>query len=64
MNAYLHRHGQLGDDEDTELRQGRFMNRPSRIGISARSADGGIQVKVGGEVVLVGFGRLGVLPAR
>ncbi len=60
--AYLHRHGQLGDDQDTELRQGRFMNRPSRIGISARSADGGIQVKVGGDVVLVGSGRLGVLP--
>lgn len=61
--AYLHRHGQLGDDQDAELRQGRFINRPSRISISARSADGGIRVRVGGEVVLVGSGRLGVLPS-
>jgi trans-2,3-dihydro-3-hydroxyanthranilate isomerase len=60
--AYLHRHGRLRDDQNTELRQGRFMNRPSTIGISARSADGGIQVRVGGEVVLVGSGRLDVLP--
>ena len=60
--AYLHRHGRLTDDQDTELRQGRFINRPSRISISARSADGGIRVRVGGEVVLVGSGRLGVLP--
>jgi PhzF family phenazine biosynthesis protein len=60
--AYLHRHGQLGDDQDVELRQGRFIGRPSRITISARSADGGVRVKVGGEVVLVGSGRLDVLP--
>ena len=61
--AYLHRHGRLGDDQDAELRQGRFIGRPSRISISARSVDGGIRVRVGGEVVLVGSGRLGVLPA-
>jgi PhzF family phenazine biosynthesis protein len=61
--AYLHRHGRLGDDQDTELRQGRFINRPSRISISARSADGGVRVRVGGEVVLVGSGRLDVLPS-
>ncbi|HJT96538.1 MAG TPA: PhzF family phenazine biosynthesis protein [Mycobacterium sp.] len=61
--AYLHRHGQLGDDEDAELRQGRFIDRPSRISISAQSADGGVRVRVGGEVVLVGSGRLDVLPA-
>ncbi len=61
--AYLHRHGRLDDDQVTELRQGRFINRPSRISISARSADGGIRVRVGGEVVLVGSGRLGVLPS-
>ena len=61
--AYLHRHGQLADDQDTELRQGRFLNRPSSISISARSAEGGIRVRVGGEVVLVGSGRLGVLPS-
>jgi PhzF family phenazine biosynthesis protein len=61
--AYLHRHGQLGDDEHTELRQGRFIGRPSRISISARSADSGVRVTVGGEVVLVGSGRLDVLPS-
>jgi trans-2,3-dihydro-3-hydroxyanthranilate isomerase len=61
--AYLHRHGQLGDDVDAELRQGRFIDRPSRISISARSADGGVRVRVGGEVVLVGSGRLDVLPS-
>jgi PhzF family phenazine biosynthesis protein len=61
--AYLHRHGLLGNDQDTELRQGRFINRPSRISISARRADGGVSVRVGGEVVLVGSGRLDVLPS-
>jgi trans-2,3-dihydro-3-hydroxyanthranilate isomerase len=61
--AYLHRHGRLGDDEDADLRQGRFIGRPSRISISARSADGGVRVRVGGEVVLVGSGRLDVLPS-
>jgi PhzF family phenazine biosynthesis protein len=61
--AYLHRHGLLGDGQDTELRQGRFINRPSQISISARSADGGVRVRVGGEVVLVGSGRLDVLPS-
>jgi trans-2,3-dihydro-3-hydroxyanthranilate isomerase len=61
--AYLHRHGLLGNDQDTELRQGRFTNRPSLISISARSADGGVSVRVGGEVVLVGSGRLDALPS-
>jgi len=61
--AYLHRHGQLGNDVDAELRQGRFIDRPSRISISARSAEGGVRVRVGGEVVLVGSGRLDVLPS-
>ena len=61
--AYLHRHGLLGDDQDAELRQGRFINRPSRISISARSVGGGSRVRVGGEVVLVGSGRLDVLPS-
>jgi trans-2,3-dihydro-3-hydroxyanthranilate isomerase len=61
--AYLHRHGRLRDDQNGDLRQGHFINRPSRISISARSADGGIAVRVGGEVVLVGRGRLDVLPS-
>ena len=41
--AYLHRHGLLGEDHAAELRQGRFINRPSRISISARSVGGGIR---------------------
>lgn len=61
--AYLHRHGLLGDDQDAELRQGRFIGRPSRITIAAKSADGGVRVRVGGEVVLVGSGQLAVLPS-
>jgi hypothetical protein len=39
------------------------MNRPSRISISARAIDGEVLVRVGGGVVLVGAGRLDVLPA-
>ena len=61
--AYLHRHGGLDDDQDAQLCQGRFIGRPSRIDISARSADGGVRVTVGGEVVLVGSGRLDALPS-
>jgi trans-2,3-dihydro-3-hydroxyanthranilate isomerase len=60
--AYLYRHGLLRDDRATELAQGRFIDRPSRISISARNVDGVILVRVGGEVVLVGSGRLDVLP--
>jgi PhzF family phenazine biosynthesis protein len=61
--AYLHQHGLLGGDVDAELRQGRFIDRPSRIFISARRAHGEVRVRVGGEVVLVGSGRLDVLPS-
>ncbi|WP_137144866.1 PhzF family phenazine biosynthesis protein [Mycolicibacterium sp. CR10] len=60
--AYLRRHGLRDDGDTTELSQGRFIGRPSRISISARSVDGQILVRVGGEVVLVGSGRLDVLP--
>jgi PhzF family phenazine biosynthesis protein len=60
--SYLHRHGRLGVDQHTELHQGRFINRPSRITISARRTDDGIRVSVGGDVVLVGSGRMDVLP--
>lgn len=60
--AYLSRHGLLGSDHETELRQGRFMNRPSTIRIAARHVDNEIRVSVGGDVVLIGSGRLDVLP--
>lgn len=61
--AYLYRHGRLRDDQGIELHQGRFLNRPSLISISARRADDGVRVSIGGEVVLVGSGRLDVLPS-
>lgn len=61
--AYLHRHGRLHDDERAQLRQGRFMNRPSTIDVSARTVEGELQVVVGGDVVLVGSGQLRELPA-
>jgi trans-2,3-dihydro-3-hydroxyanthranilate isomerase len=62
--AYLHRHHLLAEDRTAELQQGRFIGRPSRMTISARSADGETLVRVGGEVVVVGSGRLDVLPAE
>src|SRR5262245_62052834 len=61
--AYLHRHGLLREDQAGELGQGCFIKRPSRITVSARSVEGEILVRVGGEVVLVGSGRLDVLPS-
>jgi PhzF family phenazine biosynthesis protein len=62
--AYLLRHGQLRNGHAAELGQGRFIDRPSRISISARSVDGEILVRVGGDVSLVGSGRLDVLPGQ
>lgn len=60
--AYLHRHDLLRGDQAVTLGQGRFMNRPSQISISARSVGGDILVRVGGEIVVVGSGRLDALP--
>jgi trans-2,3-dihydro-3-hydroxyanthranilate isomerase len=60
--AYLHWHGRLDQNQYTELRQGRFINRPSRISIAAHGIGDAIRVSVGGDVVLVGAGRLDVLP--
>src|SRR5829696_9752120 len=61
--GYLHRHGLLRDGDDAELSQGRFIQRPSRIRISARDVGGEVLVRVGGDVVVVGSGQLHVLPA-
>lgn len=60
--GYLHRHGLLGSGERAALRQGRFANRPSTIDISARSEGDALEVSVGGDVVMVGSGRLDVTP--
>jgi trans-2,3-dihydro-3-hydroxyanthranilate isomerase len=61
--AYLRRRDRLGDGEAATLRQGRFVGRPSEMTIRAHGHGAGIRsVEVGGEVVLVGEGRLNLLP--
>ena len=61
--AYLRRHGQIPDGEAATLRQGRFTGRPSEILLRAHGAGSDIRsVEVGGDVALVGEGRLDVLP--
>jgi trans-2,3-dihydro-3-hydroxyanthranilate isomerase len=61
--AYLRRRERLGDGEAATLRQGRFVGRPSEMTIRAHGHGAGIHsVEVGGEVVLVGEGRLDLLP--
>jgi trans-2,3-dihydro-3-hydroxyanthranilate isomerase len=61
--AYLRRHGRIGDGIATTLRQGRFVGRPSEITIRARGQETAVHsVEVGGEVALVGGGRLDQLP--
>ncbi|WP_120322073.1 PhzF family phenazine biosynthesis protein [Catellatospora citrea] len=61
--AYLHRHGRLADGQAATLHQGRFTGRPSEMTISVAVGEGGtVGVRVGGDVALVGEGRLDVLP--
>ena len=61
--AYLRRHGLIPDGEAATLRQGRFTGRPSEILLRAHGAGTDIRsVEVGGDVALVGEGRLDVLP--
>jgi trans-2,3-dihydro-3-hydroxyanthranilate isomerase len=61
--AYLRRHGRLGDGEAVTLHQGRFTGRPSEMTIRAHGNGGAIHsVEVGGDVILVGEGRLDALP--
>jgi PhzF family phenazine biosynthesis protein len=62
--AYLRRHGRLGDGQTAILHQGRFLGRASEISIRAFGTGTDIgSVEVGGDVVLVGTGRLDRLPA-
>jgi trans-2,3-dihydro-3-hydroxyanthranilate isomerase len=61
--AFLRRHGRIGDGAAATLRQGRFVGRPSEITIRARGRETAVHsVEVGGEVSLVGAGRLDQLP--
>jgi trans-2,3-dihydro-3-hydroxyanthranilate isomerase len=61
--AFLRRHGRIGDGVAATLRQGRFVGRPSEITIRAHGRETAVHsVEVGGEVALVGGGRLDQLP--
>lgn len=61
--AYLRRHGRIGDGEAATLHQGRFTGRPSEMTITAHGQEEDIRsVEVGGDVDLVGEGRLLELP--
>jgi PhzF family phenazine biosynthesis protein len=61
--AYLRRHARIGDGDQVELHQGRHVGRPSRISIRAFGPPEAVDhVVVGGDVTLVGCGRLDHLP--
>jgi PhzF family phenazine biosynthesis protein len=61
--AFLRRHGRIADGVAATLRQGRFVGRPSEITIRAHGRETAVHsVEVGGEVSLVGGGRLDQLP--
>ncbi|HZD70923.1 MAG TPA: PhzF family phenazine biosynthesis protein [Actinomycetes bacterium] len=61
--AYLRSQRRIGDGQAVILRQGRFTGRPSQMTIRAHGEGRGVRsVEIGGDVVLVGEGRLHVLP--
>jgi trans-2,3-dihydro-3-hydroxyanthranilate isomerase len=61
--AYLMRHGRADHGVELSLAQGRFVGRPSRIAITAYgTAEAVERVTVGGDVTVVGTGRLHTLP--
>lgn len=63
--AYLMRHGRAEHGVELSLAQGRFVGRPSRIAITAYGRPDAVErVTVGGDVTLVGTGRLHTLPPR
>lgn len=60
--AYLVRQGYARFNDGFILNQGRFVGRPSRISLRVDGGNTFEQVIVGGEVSIVGEGRLRVLP--
>jgi PhzF family phenazine biosynthesis protein len=61
--ALLRRHDRIPDGGDVVLRQGRFVGRPSELRLRAHGAGQDVHsVEVGGEVAIVGDGRLIALP--
>ena len=62
VGAYLVRHGRAAPDRTIELRQGRFVDRPSTISITVEGpADQPQRVRVGGGVHLVATGTIHAL---
>lgn len=63
--AYLVRHGVMEPNREWILKQGRFTGRPSEIRLQVDGTRADIRsVLVGGDVALVGEGRLQVLPVN
>ena len=62
--AYLRKHDRICDGESVTLEQGRFTGRPSQITMRAHGTGTSVRsVEIGGEVAIVGEGRLFELPA-
>ncbi|QBD74869.1 PhzF family phenazine biosynthesis protein [Ktedonosporobacter rubrisoli] len=63
IGAYRLRHRLASGGERFILQQGRFVGRPSLLYVQPEGTPAAVQtVKVGGDVVLVGRGRIEVLP--
>jgi trans-2,3-dihydro-3-hydroxyanthranilate isomerase len=60
--AYLVRQGYCPVNKDFILNQGRFVGRPSRISLRVNGGGTQQQIMVGGEVTIVGEGRLHAMP--
>jgi predicted PhzF superfamily epimerase YddE/YHI9 len=63
VGSYLVASGAAQADETILLAQGRFLGRPSTLAVRTQSLNGAvIRAHVGGNVHLIGEGRLVVLP--
>jgi len=61
--AYLTRHRRVPTNQPFQLRQGRFVGRPSEITLTSLGSAGNIRsVRVGGPVAAVGHGHLDAVP--
>ena len=65
VGAYLVRHGRVASGHPIELRQGRFVDRPSTISVTVDGpADQPQHVRVGGQVHVVATGTMHAVPER
>jgi len=63
VGAYLRRYGRVANGAAVVLKQGRFVGRPSEMTVRAFGDGVDIEsVEVGGDVTIVGDGRLDALP--